>query len=104
MACGADRWLRDLPRLVGELEAHRSITVEWPYAHASEAFVAAAELLAGSARRQCRKLLIPQENGHSLRHEITMLLMALGQGCVGLLRHDDAARGALLLERLVVSP
>jgi hypothetical protein len=44
------------------------------------------------------KLLIPQD-GAAGRHEITMLRLAGGRGCAGLLR-DDAARGALLLERL----
>ena len=43
-ACGADRWLRDLPRLVADLEAEWSVSVERPYPHASEAFVAEARL------------------------------------------------------------
>jgi streptomycin 6-kinase len=47
------------------------------------------------------KLLIPQDSA-AARHEITMLRLAGGQGCVGLLRHDTA-RGALLLERLGAS-
>jgi streptomycin 6-kinase len=95
-ACGADWWLRDLPRLVAELEAEWSISVERPYSHASEAFVADASL--GDGTPAVLKLLIPQD-GASARHEITMLRLAGGQGCVGLLRHD-AVRGALLLERL----
>ena len=98
-ACGADRWLRDLPLLVGELEADWSITVERPYAHASEAFVAEASL--GDGTPAVLKLLIPQDSA-STRHEITMLRLVGGQGCVGLLRYD-AARGALLLERLGAS-
>jgi streptomycin 6-kinase len=95
-ACGADWWLRDLPRLVADIEADWSVSVERPYPHASEAFVAEATLSDGTPA--VLKLLIPQDSA-AARHEITMLRLAGGQGCVGLLRHD-AARGALLLERL----
>jgi streptomycin 6-kinase len=98
-ACGAGWWLRDLPRLVAELGAEWSISVERPYSHASEAFVAEASL--GDGTPAVLKLLIPQ-GGAPARHEITMLRLAEGQGCVGLLRHD-AVRGALLLERLGAS-
>ncbi len=94
--CGADRWLRDLPRLIAELEAEWSVSVERPYPHASEAFVAEASLDDGTPA--VLKLLIPHDAADA-RHEITMLELAGGRGCVGLLRHD-AARGALLLERL----
>jgi streptomycin 6-kinase len=95
-AWGADRWLRDLPRLVADLEAEWSVSVERPYPHASEAFVAEASL--GDGTPAVLKLLIPRDVGDA-RHEITMLELAGGRGCVGLLRHD-AAWGALLLERL----
>jgi streptomycin 6-kinase len=95
-ACGADGWLRDLPRLVANLEAEWSISVERPYPHSTEAFVAEASLAEGTPA--VLKLLIPH-NGAAARHEITMLQLAGGRGCVDLLRHD-AARGALLLERL----
>jgi streptomycin 6-kinase len=73
--------------------------VERPYPHASEAFVAEASL--GDGTPAVLKLLIPQDSA-SARHEITMLRLAGGQGCVGLLR-DDAERDALLLERLGTS-
>ncbi len=95
-ACGAGRWLRDLPRLVADLEAEWSVSVERPYPHASEAFVAEASL--GDGTPAVLKLLIPHDVGDA-RHEITMLRLAGGRGCAGLLRHD-ASRGALLLERL----
>jgi streptomycin 6-kinase len=95
-ACGADWWLRDLPRLVADLETEWSISVERAYPYASEALVAEATLSDGTPT--VLKLLIPQDSA-AARHEITMLRLAGGQGCVGLLRHD-AARGALLLERL----
>jgi streptomycin 6-kinase len=95
-ACGAGGWLRDLPGLIAELEAEWSVSVGSPFPHSSEAFVAEASLADGTPA--VLKLLIPQD-GAAGRHEITMLRLAGGRGCVGLLR-DDAARGALLLERL----
>jgi streptomycin 6-kinase len=95
-ACGADGWLSDLPQLVADLEGEWSISLERPYPHATEAFVAEASL--GDGSPAVLKLLIPHD-GAAARHEITMLRLAGGRGCVGLLRHD-AARGALLLERL----
>src|SRR6202167_6077569 len=95
-ACGAGEWLRDLPGLIAELEAEWSVSVGRPFPHASEAFVAEASLADGTPA--VLKLLIPQDGGAG-RHEITMLRLAGGRGCAGLLR-DDAARGALLLERL----
>jgi streptomycin 6-kinase len=95
-ARGADGWLQDLPRLVADLEALWAVSVERPYPHATEAFVAEARL--GDGTPAVLKLMIPQ-NGGAARHEITTLRLAGGRGCVGLLRHD-ATRGALLLERL----
>jgi len=95
-ACGAGGWLRDLPGLIAELEAEWSVSVGRPFPHASEAFVAEARLADGTPA--VLKLLIPQD-GAAGRHEITMLRLDGGRGCAGLLR-DDAARGALLLERL----
>jgi len=95
-ACRAGGWLRDLPGLIAELEAEWSVSVGRPFPHSSEAFVAEASLADGTPA--VLKLLIPQD-GAAGRHEITVLRLAGGRGCVGLLR-DDAARGALLLERL----
>jgi streptomycin 6-kinase len=91
-ACGAGGWLRDLPGLIAELEAGWSVSVGRPFPHSSEAFVAEASLADGTPA--VLKLLIPQD-GAAGRHEITMLRLAGGRGCAGLLR-DDAARGALL--------
>src|SRR5258708_11708751 len=95
-ACGAGWWLRDLPGLVADLEAEWSVSVEQPYPHATEAFVAEARL--GDGTPAVLKLLIPP-HGAAARPSITMLRLAGGRGCAGLLRHD-ASRGALLLERL----
>jgi streptomycin 6-kinase len=94
-ACGADEWLRDIPRLVAELEALWSVSVERPYPDATEAFV--AEVSLGNGTPAVLKLRIPHDR--AARDEITTLQLAEGRGCVGLLRHDTA-RGALLLERL----
>lgn len=96
VACGADGWLRDLPRLIADLEAEWSVAVGRPYPNATEALVAEATLADG--KPAVLRLRIPHD-GAAVAHEITMLQLAGGRGCAGLLRHD-AARGALLLERL----
>ena len=96
VACGAGGWLRDLLGFIAELESDWSVSVGRPFPHSTEAFVAEANLADGSPA--VLKLLIPQD-GADRRHEITMLRLTGGRGCVGLLR-DDAARGAMLLERL----
>jgi streptomycin 6-kinase len=75
--------------LIAELEAEWSVSVGRPFPHSSEAFVAEAGLADGTPA--VLKLLIPQD-GAAGRHEITMLRLAGGRGCVGPLR-DDAARG-----------
>ena len=95
-AAAAGGWLRGLPGLVAELEAEWSVSVGRPFPHSSEAFVAGATLADGTPA--VLKLLVPHD-GAVGRHEITMLRLSGGRGCVRLLR-DDPARGALLLERL----
>src|ERR1700691_5806224 len=85
-----------LAGVIAGLEAEWSVSVGRPFPHSSEAFVAEASLADGTPA--VLKLLIPQD-GADGRHEITMLRLTGGRACVGLLR-DDAARGALLLERL----
>jgi streptomycin 6-kinase len=96
LAAGAGRWLRDLPDLVAELEREWSITVGRSYEDPTEAFVAEATLADGGPA--VLKLLIARP-GDLARQEITVLRLVDGEGCVRLLR-DDAARGALLEERL----
>jgi streptomycin 6-kinase len=93
---GAEKWLAGLPTLVAELEREWSITAGRPYADATEAYVAEAILADGTPA--ALKLLVPRA-GNAAAHEITVLRLARGAGCVRLLR-DDADRGALLLERL----
>ena len=96
VACGATQWLDELPALVASLEREWSIAVGRSYDDATEAFVAEATLADGTPA--VLKLLVPRA-GDAARNEITVLRLANGEGCVRLLR-DDEARGALLLERL----
>jgi len=96
VACGASQWLDELPALVAGLEREWSIAVGRPYDDATEAFVAEAALADGTPA--VLKLLVPRA-GDAARNEIMVLRLANGEGCVRLLR-DDEARGALLLERL----
>lgn len=95
-AVGATRWLDDLPSLVAGLERDWSIAVGRNYQDATEAFV--ADAVVGGGAVAVLKLLVPRA-GAAASNEITVLRLADGAGCVRLLRHD-AARGALLLERL----
>lgn len=89
-------WIDDLPKLVASLEREWSIAVGRPYDDSTEAFVAEATLDDGTPA--VLKLLVPR--GHDVTmHEVTVLRLTNGQGCVRLLR-GDVARGALLLERL----
>lgn len=96
LAAGAQRWLAGLPALVDELEREWSLATGRVYQDASEAFVTEATLADG--RPAVLKLLVPRASNDAA-NEITVLRLAGGTGCVELLR-DDAARGALLVERL----
>ena len=96
LAAGAGRWLRDLPGLIAELERDWSITVSRSYDGPTEAFVAEATLDDGTPA--VLKVHIDRPGAHAV-NEITVLRLADGAGCARLLR-ADAARGALLLERL----
>lgn len=96
LAVGAERWLAALPELVRALEQEWELTVGASFPDATEAFVAAATARDGT--RAVLKLVVPRD-GDAARHEIAVLRLAGGEGCVRLLR-DDVARGALLLERL----
>jgi streptomycin 6-kinase len=96
LAAGAGRWLRDLPDSVAEIEREWSMTVGRWYEDATEAFVAEATL--GDGTPAVLNVYIPRPGDHA-RNEITVLRLADGNGCAGLLRADED-RGALLLERL----
>jgi streptomycin 6-kinase len=92
----AAAWLDGLPALVAGLEREWSLVVGRPYGGATEAYVAEATLDDGGPA--VLKLIIPRA-GAAAGNEITALRLTGGDGLVQLLR-ADAARGALLLERL----
>jgi streptomycin 6-kinase len=96
LAVGAQAWLDGLPELVAHVEREWSIAVGRPFSDSSEAFVAEATRDDGTSA--VLKLIVPRD-GDAAAHEIIALRLANGEGCVRLLR-DDAALGALLLERL----
>lgn len=96
LAFGASAWLEELPGIVASLEQEWSVAVGRPYAGGTEAFVAEVTLADGTPA--ALKLMIPRP-GDATVNEITTLRLANGEGCVRLLC-EDAARGALLLERL----
>ncbi len=93
---GAQQWLDDLPSMIAELEREWSITLGPVYPDATEAFVAQASGHDGAA--MVLKLMLPRPGEHA-EHELTVLRLADGQGCVRLLRCDERY-GAMLLERL----
>ena len=95
-AVGAGRWLDDLPLLVATVEQDWAIAVGDAYSDSTEALVARATCADGTAA--VLKLIVPR-SGDAAENEIAVLRLTGGEGCVRLLR-DDAARGALLLERL----
>jgi streptomycin 6-kinase len=96
LAVGANAWLRDLPKLVVSLAARWDLTIGRTFPDATEAFV--AEAMFGDGTAAVLKILVPRD-GEAARHEIAVLRRTDGDGCVGLLRSEDAA-GALLLERV----
>ncbi|MCO1659617.1 aminoglycoside phosphotransferase family protein [Pseudonocardia humida] len=102
-AAGADGWLADLPRLVAEIAREWGLTIGRAFPDATESLVVAADTADG--RPAVLKLQVPRADrmgGDGLapaRHEIAVLRLVAGRGCVRLLRHD-VDRGALLLDRL----
>jgi streptomycin 6-kinase len=93
---GADSWLRGLPDLVASLESEWGIRTGAVFEDGTEALVVEATMSDGTTA--VLKLVVPRSSGGA-HDEITVLRHCRGEGCVALLR-DDAARGALLLERL----
>jgi streptomycin 6-kinase len=80
----------------GQPGARLGDTVGRPYRDATDAFV--AEATGDDGTPVVLKLLIPRAVD-VVANEIIVLRLANGDGCVRLLR-EDAARGAMLLERL----
>jgi streptomycin 6-kinase len=95
-AVGAQRWVADLPGLIAAIEHDWAVRVGRAYDLGTEAFVAEATQADGSPA--VLKLMIPRP-GNQTEHEVIVLRLTNGDGCVRLFR-DDTARGALLLERL----
>lgn len=105
IAVGAQHWLDAVPALVAELADEWAFTIEHTFDGGTEAFVAAVVTTATTATTTAGepavlKLMVPRDDAAA--HEIAVLRLADGDGCVRLLR-ADAARGALLLERLGTS-
>lgn len=96
IASGAGAWVDLLADLVSSIEADWKIAVGRQYDGGTEAFV--AEAVDARGRECVLKLLIPRDD-IATHHEMTVLTLAGGRGCVELYRQDEA-RGALLLERL----
>jgi streptomycin 6-kinase len=93
---GAYAWLGGLPETVADIAREWDVTVGRTYSDATEALVTEATLADGTPA--VLKLIVPR-SGDAARHEITVLRLTDGVGCVRLLR-SDLARSALLLERL----
>ena len=93
---GAEDWLEDLSSLIIELEDRWKITVGPSMEGGTESYV--AEAVGEDGAQVVLKLLIPREN-EAAAHEIKVLQIADGKGCVELIKSDEAM-GALLLERL----
>lgn len=96
LAHGAQTWLDDLPGLLDQIADEWGLTLGQPFDGGTEAYVVAVTQTDGSPA--VLKVLVPRGD-HVAQHEITVLRHADGNGCVRLLR-DDAARNAILLERL----
>ncbi len=92
---GAEAWLRDLPALVADFERAWSITVGRTLEGGHEAFVAEATMVDGTPA--VLKILVPRAD--EVRHEITALRLADGEGCAQLY-HAAEGDGAMLIERL----
>jgi streptomycin 6-kinase len=95
-ALGAHAWLAGLPGLVAGLEGDWDIRVATPFDGGTEAYVAPATLADGT--EAVLKLIMPRDETGA-DHEIAVLRIADGDGCVRLYKSDEE-RGAMLLERL----
>jgi streptomycin 6-kinase len=93
---GASAWLENLPELAAALASEWGLRLGAPFRDATEAYVVEATRRDGTPA--VLKVLIPRRGIRS-DHEIAFLEAAAGDGCCRLLAHD-AARGALLVERL----
>lgn len=92
---GVEDWLDGIPTLVDELAAAWSVTLGEVLGGGTESVVVAVTRADGEPA--VLKLTVPTDQAAT--NEITALRLAAGHGCVRLLE-ADAARSALLLERL----
>ncbi|WP_201378931.1 aminoglycoside phosphotransferase family protein [Ktedonobacter sp. SOSP1-52] len=90
----AERWLRELPQLIVDLERHWELRIGRPLSGGSSAYVARAKTADGNDA--VVKLGMP--NG-DFAEEIDTLVRARGQGYVRILQFDYDRR-AILLEQL----
>ena len=93
---GVPEWIDALPGTVAELAAQWGLTIGPPYETATEAYVAPAIRVDGTSA--VLKVMVPWPGG-PVNHEVSVLRIAGGYGCVRLLDHDPG-RHALLLEAL----
>jgi streptomycin 6-kinase len=93
---GAQDWLDDLPDIISNLERSWGLRVGASFEDATEAFV--CEVVLEDGTPAVLKVPIPRDED-SFRHEVTVLLLANGEGCAQLLRHEENP-GVMLLERL----
>jgi streptomycin 6-kinase len=96
---GGERWLRDLPAVVGVLAERWDLTIGAPYTGGTSGYVVAA--VDGSRRKCVLKVALPLDwdDGEDFARSVLVHLLAEGQGCVELFDHDPA-RQAMLLDRL----
>jgi streptomycin 6-kinase len=93
---GAGAWIDGLPGLAGEIAREWGLTLGAAYGDATEAYV--VEAVRSDGTPAVLKLIVPGRGG-AAAYEIMVLRAADGDGCARLLA-ADAARGALLVERL----
>jgi streptomycin 6-kinase len=93
---GAGDWLQALPALIADVSTEWSLTVGQIFQDATEALVAEATLDDGTPA--VLKIHIPGRH-NAVRHEVTALRLAAGEGCAQLLLSDES-RNVLVLERL----
>lgn len=93
----AERWLKELPQLIADLERHWKLSIDQPLSGGSSAYVAQAKTADGSGA--VVKLGMP---GSDFAEEIDTLVRARGRGYVRI-RQFDYDRRAILLEQLGAS-